>query len=95
MNAHADVLVVGAGPSGIAAALAASRKGARVILADEGHESPRILDLPELSLDGIRVTVEADFFIAANGLLLAPSEQTFFRGVFETSRANFERFGCK
>ena len=35
MNAHCDVLVVGAGPAGLAAALAAGRKGARVILADE------------------------------------------------------------
>ena len=32
---HCDVLVVGAGPAGLAAALAASRAGARVILADE------------------------------------------------------------
>ncbi|MDA1101160.1 MAG: sarcosine oxidase subunit alpha family protein [Proteobacteria bacterium] len=36
--AHCDVLVVGAGPSGLAAALAAKRTGARVILADEGAE---------------------------------------------------------
>ena len=35
MNAHCDVLVVGAGPAGIAAASAASRAGARVILADD------------------------------------------------------------
>ena len=33
--AHCDVLVVGAGPAGLAAALAAGRSGARVILADE------------------------------------------------------------
>ena len=34
MNAHCDVLVVGGGPAGLAAALAAGRSGARVILAD-------------------------------------------------------------
>jgi sarcosine oxidase subunit alpha len=36
--AHCDVLVVGAGPSGIAAALAAAHSGARVILCDEQSE---------------------------------------------------------
>ena len=35
MNAHCDVLVVGGGPAGLAAAQAAGRGGARVILADE------------------------------------------------------------
>ena len=38
MNAHCDVLVVGGGPAGVAAALAAGRAGARVILADEQAE---------------------------------------------------------
>lgn len=33
--AHCDVLVIGAGPAGLAAALAAGRAGARVILCDE------------------------------------------------------------
>src|SRR5205085_9555952 len=33
--AHCDVLVVGAGPAGLAAALAASEAGARVIICDE------------------------------------------------------------
>jgi sarcosine oxidase, subunit alpha len=39
MHAHCDVLVVGAGPAGLMAALAAGRSGARVILADE-HTEP-------------------------------------------------------
>ncbi|MBC00411.1 MAG: sarcosine oxidase subunit alpha [Rhodobacteraceae bacterium] len=36
--AHCDVLVAGGGPAGLAAALAAARSGARVILADEQAE---------------------------------------------------------
>jgi sarcosine oxidase subunit alpha len=35
-QAHCDVLVVGGGPTGLAAALAAGRAGARTILVDEG-----------------------------------------------------------
>ncbi|MFT5449290.1 MAG: sarcosine oxidase subunit alpha [Gammaproteobacteria bacterium] len=38
MHAHCDVLIVGAGPAGLAAALAAARTGARVIIADEQFE---------------------------------------------------------
>lgn len=52
MNQHCDVLVVGAGPAGLAAALAAARSGARVILADEQEEfGGSLLDTREL-LDG-------------------------------------------
>ncbi|MQA27021.1 MAG: FAD-dependent oxidoreductase, partial [Micromonosporaceae bacterium] len=36
--AHPDVLVVGGGPAGIAAAVAAGRAGARVLLVEEEHE---------------------------------------------------------
>ncbi len=38
MHVHCDVLVLGAGPAGLAAALAAGRTGARVMLADEQME---------------------------------------------------------
>jgi len=38
MNAHCDVMVIGGGPSGLAAALAATRAGARVIFADDQPE---------------------------------------------------------
>ena len=37
-HVHADVLVVGAGPSGLAAALAAARSGARVVVVDDQPE---------------------------------------------------------
>ena len=35
MHVHCDILIVGAGPAGLAAALAASKTGARVIIADD------------------------------------------------------------
>ncbi|WP_108662429.1 sarcosine oxidase subunit alpha family protein [Acuticoccus kandeliae] len=51
--AHADVLVVGAGPAGLAAALAAGRSGARVILADEHAEmGGHLLSAPDIEIDG-------------------------------------------
>lgn len=39
LHVHCDVMVVGGGPAGIAAALAAGRSGARVILADDQSEA--------------------------------------------------------
>ncbi len=52
-NAHCDVLVVGAGPAGLAAALAASRGGARVILAEQdGQMGGSLLSQPHETIDG-------------------------------------------
>ena len=51
--AHCDVLVVGAGPAGLAAAMAASEAGARVILCDEQEElGGSLLSRPDLQLEG-------------------------------------------
>ncbi|WP_370101654.1 2Fe-2S iron-sulfur cluster-binding protein [Streptacidiphilus sp. MAP12-20] len=65
MHVHADVLVVGAGPAGLAAALTAGRAGARVVLVDDqpepggqllsGHETVDGLPGPEWAA---RVTAE-------------------------------------
>ncbi len=38
VNAHCDVLVIGAGPAGLAAALSAGRNGARVMLIEQDRE---------------------------------------------------------
>ncbi|RLQ87568.1 sarcosine oxidase subunit alpha [Notoacmeibacter ruber] len=51
--AHTDLLVVGAGPAGIAAALSAARAGARVILVDENPEmGGSLLADPAVTIDG-------------------------------------------
>ncbi|HSR71363.1 MAG TPA: 2Fe-2S iron-sulfur cluster-binding protein, partial [Kiloniellales bacterium] len=51
--AHCDVLVVGAGPAGLAAALAAAETGARVILAEQDYEpGGGLLASPGETIDG-------------------------------------------
>ena len=65
--AHCDVLIAGGGPAGLAAALAAGRAGARVILADEQSEFGG-------SLLGSRVTI--DDAPATNWVAAAVAELT-------------------
>jgi len=52
MNRHADVMVVGAGPAGLSAALQAANKGARVLIADERSEFGGSLLFSTDSIDG-------------------------------------------
>lgn len=50
---HCDILIIGAGPAGLAAALAAGRAGARVILADEDFKMGGRLNAETLEVDGM------------------------------------------
>ncbi|MFK8081985.1 MAG: sarcosine oxidase subunit alpha family protein [Granulosicoccus sp.] len=52
MNHHADVMIVGAGPAGLSAALTASTAGARVLIADERGEFGGSLLFATDSIDG-------------------------------------------
>jgi len=71
IHAHCDVLIVGGGPTGIAAALAAGRTGARVMLIDEQSE-------PGGSLLGSRTEVDgqpgSDWVVAARSVLAVMAE---------------------
>jgi sarcosine oxidase subunit alpha len=59
--AHCDVLVVGAGPAGIAAALAAADSGARVMLCDEQAEfGGSLLQDSSASIDGLSALAWAE-----------------------------------
>ncbi|MEM1050395.1 MAG: 2Fe-2S iron-sulfur cluster-binding protein, partial [Pseudomonadota bacterium] len=49
---HCDILIVGAGPAGLAAALTAGRSGARVILADEDFAFGGRLNAETFEIDG-------------------------------------------
>lgn len=51
--AHCDILVVGTGPAGLAAALAAARDGKRVIVAEQDHVSGGTLCWEGGAIDGL------------------------------------------
>ena len=68
--AHCDLLVVGAGPTGLTAALVAARAGLRVILADEGFRMGGSLLSERVSIDG----GPADAFVQATLSELASFE---------------------
>ena len=51
-NGHCDILVVGAGPAGLMAALCAARNGARVMIADDGLKAGGSLLNQATQIDG-------------------------------------------
>ena len=67
MNHHCDVLVVGAGPAGLAATLEAARSGARVLLADEQREFGGSLLAETRTLDGDSAAAWLDVALAELG----------------------------
>ncbi|MES1257769.1 MAG: NAD(P)/FAD-dependent oxidoreductase [Acidobacteriota bacterium] len=70
----ADVFVIGGGPAGLAAAIAARRKGLRVVLAD-GHDPPVDKACGEGLMPGTRLAA------AALGIEIPESAGVVFRGV--------------
>ena len=66
--AHCEVLVIGGGPAGLAAALAASAHGARVILCDEQEEiGGSLLAETEATIDGKPAAAWLDATLATLG----------------------------
>src|ERR687897_2369213 len=72
--AHCDVLVVGAGPAGLAAALEAGRAGAKVMLCDEQAEpGGSLLSEPGTNINGLPT---ADWLDDAKAALAAMANVT-------------------
>jgi len=71
MHIHADVLVVGAGPAGLAAALAAGRSGARVVLAEQEADLGGRLNSENDTING---APSDDWIDAAHKELMAMDE---------------------
>lgn len=90
-HAHCDVLVVGAGPAGLAAALAATRAGARVVLADEHPILGGSLLDHEVSLDAAPAP---DWLGAVRTELEAAQRTTLLRRTTVFGRYLHGRFGA-
>ncbi|MBZ0162216.1 MAG: sarcosine oxidase subunit alpha family protein [Notoacmeibacter sp.] len=61
---HCDILVIGAGPAGLAAAMQAGRSGARVIVADEDFRMGGRLNAETREVDGMAGAAWADSAVA-------------------------------
>ena len=92
---HCDVLVIGAGPAGLAAAKAAAASGARVIVCDEqGELGGSLLSEHQATIDGVAaadwLSATLDELAKAPNVRLTPRTQAFgyyaqnFLGLAET-----------
>ncbi len=71
VNAHCDLLVVGAGPAGLAAALAAGRSGAKVLLVEQDRQlGGALLSLPRAASEAWLAAVEAELAALPNITIL-------------------------
>ncbi|MEG2425032.1 sarcosine oxidase subunit alpha family protein [Glutamicibacter sp.] len=89
IHVHTDVLVVGAGPAGLAAAREASRSGARVMLLDERAEAGgTLLDTAGEQIDGLD---SSQWIEQVTGELAAAEETTHLQRttVFGSYDANY------
>ncbi|MFT5505807.1 MAG: sarcosine oxidase subunit alpha [Gammaproteobacteria bacterium] len=80
-HSHCDVLIVGGGIAGLAAALAAGRSGARVILADEQSEFGGLTLGSKAQIDGIDASAWIGDVVAElgemNDVILLPRSTVF------------------
>ena len=94
--AHCDLLVVGAGPTGLAAALAAGRAGARVILAEQDHRlGGALLNSPPLNGSGeiIDGKPALDWIAAAEAELAAMPEVRILKRTIAYAAFDHNFFG--
>jgi len=75
-NAHCELLIIGGGPAGLAAAMAAAKNGSRIILADEQPESGGSLLWSSEQVDG---EIGPDWARRAGGLLAEMENVTLLR----------------
>ncbi len=96
VNAFCDVLVIGAGPAGLAAALCAGRTGARVILCDEDFLLGGRLNADRREIDGMPGT---EWAVRAESELRAMAEVRILRrttvfGVYDGNVSGGRCFGA-
>jgi sarcosine oxidase subunit alpha len=90
-HAHCDVLVIGGGPTGLAAALAAGRAGARVILCDEDFRLGGRLLAERYAIDG---KSGLDWIAAVEAELAAMPEVRIMRRTTVTSVFDHGQYGA-
>ncbi|MEW9533536.1 2Fe-2S iron-sulfur cluster-binding protein [Microbispora sp. NPDC049125] len=85
VHAHCDVLVVGAGPAGLAAASVAAASGARVILADDRPVAGGSLPDTAETVDGVSGAVWASSVLAGLAGLAGPGGPADVRVLHRTT----------